>query len=75
MKNAVKRIFLAKFRFDTAENEPAKNFAKFAKKIANFVHQARGVSVGAVTWREVIVKLLSDGATARTCARAAPASV
>ena len=25
--------FLAKFRFDTAENEPAKNFAKFA----NFV--------------------------------------
>ena len=22
--------FLAKFRFDTAENEPAKNFAKFA---------------------------------------------
>ena len=23
--------FLAKFRFDTAENEPAKNFAKFCK--------------------------------------------
>ena len=23
--------FLAKFRFDTAENEPAKNFAKFSK--------------------------------------------
>ena len=27
--------FLAKFRFDTAENEPAKNLQKFAK-IANF---------------------------------------
>ena len=28
--------FLAKFRFDTAENEPAKNLHNFAKKIANF---------------------------------------
>ena len=28
--------FLAKFRFDTAENEPAKNLRNFAKKIANF---------------------------------------
>ena len=28
--------FLAKFRFDTAENEPAKNLQNFAKKIANF---------------------------------------
>ena len=27
---------LAKFRFDTAENEPAKNFAKKFFKIANF---------------------------------------
>ena len=27
--------FLAKFRFDTAENEPAKNLQNFAKKIAN----------------------------------------
>ena len=27
--------FLAKFRFDTAENEPAKNLQKFAK-FANF---------------------------------------
>ena len=30
LKNAVKRIFLAKFRFDTAENEPAKNLQNFA---------------------------------------------
>ena len=31
--------FLAKFRFDTAENEPAKilqNFAKFCKNLQNF---------------------------------------
>ena len=28
--------FLAKFRFDTAENEPAKNLQNFAKKIAKF---------------------------------------
>ena len=26
--------FLAKIRFDTAENEPAKNFQHFAKKMA-----------------------------------------
>ena len=31
MKNAVKRIFFAKFRFDTAENEPAKNLQKMCK--------------------------------------------
>ena len=29
--------FLAKFRFDTAENEPAKNLQNFAK-IANFAN-------------------------------------
>ena len=28
--------FLANFRFDTAENEPAKNFQIFAKIFANF---------------------------------------
>ena len=28
--------FLAKFRFDIAENEPAKNLQKFAEKIAKF---------------------------------------
>ena len=28
--------FLVKFRFDTAENEPAKNLQNFAKKIVNF---------------------------------------
>ena len=30
--------FLAKFGFDTAENEPAKNLQNFAKKIANFLN-------------------------------------
>ena len=33
--------FLAKFRFDTAENEPAKNlqnFANFANNFANFAN-------------------------------------
>ena len=34
MSNA---YFLAKFRFDTAENEPAKNLQKFAK-FANFAN-------------------------------------
>ena len=28
--------FLAKFRFDTAENEPAKNLQKFTKRFAKF---------------------------------------
>ena len=32
--------FLAKFRFDTAENEPAKNLQKFAK-FANFAARRR----------------------------------
>ena len=36
----LRRYFLAKFHFDTAENEPAKNLQNFAKlkfaKIANF---------------------------------------
>ena len=40
--------FLAKFRFDTAENEPAKNLQKFAKKIANFANSARGAAVRVV---------------------------
>ena len=43
--------FLAKFRFDTAENEPAKNLQIFAKKMQNRdllvvlppVHLRRGV--------------------------------
>ena len=30
--------FLAKFRFDTAENEPAKNSQNFAKTNANFAN-------------------------------------
>ena len=30
--------FLAKFRFDTAENEPAKNLQKFANNFANVFH-------------------------------------
>ena len=29
---------LAKFRFDTAENEPTKNLQNFPKKIANFAN-------------------------------------
>ena len=33
--------FLAKFRFDTAENEPAKNFANFGK-FANFANPNPG---------------------------------
>ena len=32
--------FLAKFRFDTAENEPAKNLQSFVKKFANFANFA-----------------------------------
>ena len=32
--------FLAKFRFDTAENEPAKNLQKFAKICPNFANCA-----------------------------------
>ena len=32
--------FLAKFRFDTAENEPAKNLQNLAKKIAKFLNFA-----------------------------------
>ena len=30
--------FLAKFRFDTAENEPAKNLQNFAKTFADFAN-------------------------------------
>ena len=32
--------FLAKFRFDTAENEPAKNLQNVAKTDANFANFA-----------------------------------
>ena len=32
--------FLAKFRFDTAENEPAKNLQKFAKQLARLANFA-----------------------------------
>ena len=35
--------FLAKIRFDTAENEPAKNFAKNLPKIATFFFRAQAV--------------------------------
>ena len=39
--------FLAKFRFDTAENEPAKNLQKISKnsKIYQFAHQPVAVAV------------------------------
>ena len=35
-----KAYFLAKFRFDTAENEPAKNLQILQKNVANFFFQA-----------------------------------
>ena len=37
--------FPAKFRFDTAENEPAKNWQKFAKILQNFANFAKFASV------------------------------
>jgi hypothetical protein len=37
MSNA---YFLAKFRFDTAENEPVRNFAKFLQNFAKFANFA-----------------------------------
>ena len=37
--------FLAKFRFDTAENEPAKNLKKFAN-FANFADRCNFLQVG-----------------------------
>ena len=43
--------FLAKFRFDTAENDPVKNLHNFAKKIADFANStySAGRRVAAVT--------------------------
>ena len=46
--------FLAKFRFDTAENEPAKNLQNFAKKNANFPNFAH--------LRGDVVRRADDGA-------------
>ena len=42
--------FVAKFRFDTAENEPAKNLQNFAKikKISNFLISAESYRLTAV---------------------------
>ena len=37
--------FLAKFRFDTAENEPAKNLQNFAKKNPRHQHERLGVVI------------------------------
>ena len=37
--------FLAKFRFDTAENEPAKNLQKFAKTLQNLRIQTARLDV------------------------------
>ena len=39
--------FLAKFRFDTAENKPAKNLQNFAN-FPNFANDLDGVLVGQV---------------------------
>ena len=41
-----KGYFLAKFRFDTAENEPAKNLQNFAKFAAHIPRARRGTSEG-----------------------------
>ena len=38
--------FLAKFRFDTAENEPAKNLQKFCKIVQNFAQPAAALRDG-----------------------------
>ena len=38
LKNAAKRIFSYKFRFDTAENEPAKKLRKNFKQCAQFAN-------------------------------------
>ena len=46
LSNAYFEYFLAKFRFDTAENEPAKNLQNFAKICLNFA-RACGVAGGA----------------------------
>ena len=43
--------FLAKFRFDTAENEPAKNLQKTFKKIAEFAIGISNVANFAATLR------------------------
>ena len=37
--------FLAKFRFDTAENEPAKKLQNFAQKIAKFANHVANLIV------------------------------
>ena len=44
--------FLAKFRFDTAENEPAKNLQKFAKKMLIFPILLRSAAAGCRAPRE-----------------------
>ena len=49
MKNAVQRIFyyfLVKFRFDTAENEPAKNLQNFRKMHFSNASPDLGVAPG-----------------------------
>ena len=64
--------FLAKFRFDTAENEPAKNFQKISKKMHFFATQVyrgdrtlddfKSVDVGfGVTKDEVMQGNVADG--------------
>ena len=44
LENAVNAYFLAKFRFDTAENEPAKNLQNFEKN-AKFVYFANSANL------------------------------
>ena len=51
--------FLAKFRFDTAENEPAKNFCKFCKHFANLP-----ISLS-LPFAKAVDQLLAAGASAQ----------
>ena len=45
--------FLAKFRFDTAENEPARNLQKIVKQIQLFF-KMRSLRIDAANWRQTI---------------------
>ena len=60
--------FLAKFRFDTAENEPAKNLQFFLTKFANFANFAnaayragRRAAEGTPAWSRPSEKTPSSG--------------
>ena len=52
--------FLAKFRFDTAENEPGKNLQKFAKTIANFKSRTEVLATAKESEREALDDVASN---------------